>query len=427
MNSRAHIGIALVLLAGCGGDEPARAPAPAASPRPPVQPPQPPQLPRSEHDAVRNATLALEQGDLLEANRAVLEIPDGAAQERALLRARLRAREGDAVGAVRAIEEARARWPDQGRVYGAAAEIHAAAGRLESAQDEIRRGLEAAGPTPALTRARGVLSLVSPGGAELGLEHLLAALAADPGLPFCARPLGQAHVLLGRKAMAAERPLEALGHARAARIAFAGEREALELEAEAHEALGEFGAAIEVFEELLAAGAKVGSTLAITCQRGATAALVAGDRGAALERALRARALGLSDDELGFGATLIEQEAEAALDEGVRHFAAHDLAAARDAFERAVRCAPDSLEARNHLAVTLHGSGDAAGAVRHWRRVVEIAAREDLELPEPVHVRLAQALREDGRADEARDVLRRYLAAHPRGSWAAEVAAALEE
>jgi tetratricopeptide (TPR) repeat protein len=376
---------------------------------------------------VRNAILALEEGDWPEANRSILEIPDAAALDRALLRARLRAAEGDAVGAVRALEAARVDWPDQGRVYATAAEIHAAAGRLESATDEVRRGLEAAGPCPELTRARGVLSLARQGGAALGLEHLLAARAADPELPFTDRALVQAHVLLGRRSMAEERPLEALGHAKAARVVAPDDREALELAAEALEVSGDFGGAIEVYEQLLAAGADVGATLALTSQRGSTAALLGGDRGAALERALRARELGLSAEELGFSATLIEQETEAALERGVERYAAGELDAARAAFERALRCTPDSLEALNHLAVTRLRAGDPAGAARHWQRVVDTAEREDIELPEPVHVHLARALRAADRAADARSVLERYLTARPEGRWVAETSAALDE
>jgi tetratricopeptide (TPR) repeat protein len=438
VNARTQTAFVLTLaLAACGGDEtgqseasgagvagPSSAP---ASPEAPGRPVQPPQLARSEHDAVQNAIRALEEGDLPEANRSILEIPQSGGLDRVLLRARLRALEGDAVGAVRAVESARTDWPDQGRVYATAAEIHAAAGRIESATDEVRRGLEAAGPTPALSRARGVLSLSRQGGADLGLEHLLEARRADPELPFCDRALSQAHVLLGRKAMAADRPLEALGHAKAAQLALAEDVEARELAAEALEAGGDFDGALAAYEALLADGVDVRATLAVTAQRGSTAALLASDRALALERALRARELGLSAGELGFGTTLIEQETDAAIDTGIAHFAAEELDQARAAFELALRCTPDSLEAHNHLAVTLYRAEDPSGAARHWRAVVQVAEREDLELPEPVHLHLARALRDDGREGEARKVLEGYLAARPDGRWASDTTAALDD
>ena len=424
---------ATLLLLACDPGEPERAvaaprpsPAAAAGRGAPDRSELPPQLARSRHEAVRRATRALEGGRLDEANRAILEIPSEAELDRRLLRARLRAREGDAVGAIQSIETARTEWPDQGRIYATAAEIHAVAGRLESAEEEIRLGLGAAGPTPELTRARGILSLGRETGARVALNHLLDARAQDPQLPFCDLPLAQAHVLLGRRAMASERPLEALGHAHAAQAALEGDRDALDLLAEAREALGDFGGAIETLERLATMGMDVEIRLGVACQRGATAALVRGERRLALERALRARELGLTDEELGFGATLIEQEGRAALDGGVEAYLAERWDEARAAFELAVRCLPDSIEARNHFAVALFRAGDAAGAAEHWAYVVEGAAAEGFELPEPVHLNLAQALELAGRAEEGRGVLEEYLEARPEGRWSEVTRAALE-
>ena len=50
----------------------------------------------------------------------------------------------------------------------------------------------------------------------------------------------------------------------------------------------------------------------------------------------------------------------------------------------------------------------------------------ELELPEPVHLHLAHALRADGREDEARAVLAGYLEQHPEGRWADDTRAALD-
>jgi tetratricopeptide (TPR) repeat protein len=212
-------------------------------------------------------------------------------------------------------------------------------------------------------------------------------------------------VLLGRRSLAEEHVLEALGHAHAALAARPGDPDAMELLAETQTQTADYDGAIDTYEALLAAGLDVADTLAVTCQRGSTAALLTGARRTALERALRARELGLSNEELGFGARLIEEEAERALDRGVEHFAAGRLDGARSSFELAVRCLPDSLEAHNHLAVALHASDRPAEAAEHWQRVVLLAREQELELPEPVHVRLAAALRAEGRADEARAVL----------------------
>jgi len=52
-----------------------------------------------------------------------------------------------------------------------------------------------------------------------------------------------------------------------------------------------------------------------------------------------------------------------------------------------------------------------------WRGVLELAARERLELPEPVHVNLAQAELRRGESAAARKVLADYLLATPEGEW----------
>jgi tetratricopeptide (TPR) repeat protein len=270
-----------------------------------------------------------------------------------------------------------------------------------------------------------VLALSRPGGAGTALEHLLAARAAAPGLAFCGGPLTQAHVLLGRGALAEERVLEALGHAQAALSARPGDPDALELFAEAQTSSGDYDGAIATYEVLLARGHDVGALLAVTCQRGSTAALLGGQRRVALERALRARDLGLSDEELGFSLTLIADEAERALDRGVELLEKGSADAARVAFELAVRCLPRSAEAHNHLAVARLALGDAEGAAQHWRAVLAIAAEEGLELPEPVHILLARALRAASRPDEAQAELEGYLAGAPDGRWAAQTRAEL--
>ena len=416
-----------LLLAACGEDPAVQGAAPQVAQARLRAAPGPPQIPWSDDPAVELAALALEEGDHDAARLQIAAIAPVPATEldRHLLIARLRAAEGDGIGAVAEIETARGRFGDQGRVFATAAELHAVAGRQESAEDELRAGLTVAGAAPALARARGVLWLTRPGGAERALDHLLEARAADPALPFCDWPLAQAHVLIGRRAMAEEQVLNALGHAQAALSARPGDRDALELLAEAQTSTGDYDGAIATYEGLLAAGESVLETLAVTCQRGSTAALLQGHRRLALERTLRARELGLSDEELGFGATLIVEEAERALDRGVALFAEGKLDPARAAFVQAVRCLPDSLEANNHLAVTLAALGDFGGAIEHWSAVVERARAEGLELPEPVHLRLRGALVAEGRAAEARAVLTDYLSERPDGRWADQTRALL--
>jgi len=419
----------LVLLAACGdsqGEVAASARERPTSPTPSRSAPLdataraakglPAQRPRASTPGVVAATAALERLDLAAAGRELLALGEGLDIE--LLRARLAALEGDEVGAVRRLEELRADHGDQARFYATAGEIHAAAGRLGSAEEEIRAGLARCGPTPELSRARGVLALAREGGARVGLNHLLEARTADPGLPFLAPALVQAHLLLGRKAMADGALVDSIGHARAARLAGPEDPEVRLLLADALSTAGELAEALELYEGLLADGEPVRDTLALVCKQAATAALVEGRRDLAVERNLRARELGLPQEQLGFGATLLAEESEQALGAGIEAFERDDLEQAGEHFERALRLDSESLAARNHLAVVRFQSGDPREAARLWREVLERARAEGIELPEPVHLNLARALYLDGRTDEVRQLLNDELARDPDGPWA---------
>src|SRR5688572_6538699 len=154
---------------GCGGSPESQAvgtPEDGArgAPPPSTAPaliPLPEQLPRCDDPRYRDAAKLLGSGDVAGAKTLWLTLP--ASLDAELLGARIHAAGGDDVMAVRAIEAARAGHATQARVYATAAEIHCAGGRLSSAEDEIREGLAMAGPTPDLTRARGVLALCRKG------------------------------------------------------------------------------------------------------------------------------------------------------------------------------------------------------------------------------------------------------------------------
>lgn len=427
--------LAAAFLCACGSDEPpGETPVHVPLPRDLGAPQDettrerqgfPVQLARGEGPKLERARGALEDGDAPAAAEALLSLGDDLEVE--LLRARLSALEGDGIGCVRRIEAARAAHPDQSEVYATAAEIHAAAGRLASAEQEVREGLARCGPTPALSRARGVLALARPQGARSGLEHLLDARSVDPGLPFLDAPLFEAHLLLGRAALADSLPLDALGHARAALLLAPTDFEARTLLADAQAAAGELDLALETFEGLLADGAAVRDTLALLCQRAATVALVEGRREAALERYLRARELGLPEADLGFGATLLVEASETELERGLSAYEARELSAAAQHFERALYLDPQSLSARNHLAVVHFLERRYADAALQWRELIERARALEVELPEPVELNLAKALALDGRPDEARELLVAWLAGGRAGSDADKARELLSE
>jgi Tfp pilus assembly protein PilF len=421
-----------VALCACSRDQNASAPATSAPSAAKLTPAVAPvntavQLARCTDAAYLAAVRAFEAGDGDQAKRGWLALSDGL--DANLLGARIRAGEGDAIGAVRAIEAARAAYPAQGRVFATAAEIYALAGKLESAEHEIRDGLVAAGPTPDLSRARGVLALCREGGARAGLEHLLEARKEEPALEYCNRPLAQAHVLLGNASLSGQNALEAAAHARAALIAMPGDRDARELLADALAAGGEFKTAIETYEGLLAelrdngakvdaARARVETTLSWVELRGATAALLAHDRPLAIERYLRARELGVPPSELGFGQNVLAEEASQHVEQGLDAYDKADLSAARDAFSEALRLDPASLEAHNHLAVVLFKQNEFSAAAEHWTRVLQLARELKIPLPEPTHLNLARALYKAGRAGEVRALLTDYLRREPEGAWA---------
>ena len=152
----------------------------------------------------------------------------------------------------------------------------------------------------------------------------------------------------------------------------------------------------------------MGEELALIHQRCGTRLLLERDRAAALEHYLAARALGLDAEGLGFGATLLADEAVAWIDRGIGQREAGDLAAARASFEEALRLDPASLEAQNHLGVARFELGDPRGAA-------ELAGDE--LLPEPVHLNLARAWDLAGEPARARRALAAYLEREPDGAW----------
>ncbi|MAF66138.1 MAG: hypothetical protein CMJ84_10845 [Planctomycetes bacterium] len=372
----------------------------------------------------------LEFGHLARA-RALLAVGlEGLGLEGELLRARAAALAGDATTLARRIEAARALNADDPRVYATAAELHAAAGRFETAGSELERGRRACGPTAELLRAQGVVLLCQDGGAAAGLRLLEQALAVDPTLPFTARARSQAHLLLGREAFATQAPSVALDHALRAVLFDPEEIDARRFLADVRGARGELEEALAILEELVAEGRPLEGELAMLCRRAALASIVRGAREpGARERGLdlfvRARDLGLSAAELGSGAAILAGAAAVAEEEGLEAYEGGDRVLAAERFERALRLDPERLAARNHLAVVLFRAEDFAGAARHWATVLEQARSAGVELPEPVHLNLARALSRAGDAAGAREVLTAALERAPEGPWAEDSRRAL--
>ena len=403
-------------LAGCGGGE-----TDAAGGERPTEPAVAPRsFERVDSEEVRELRGAIDLLDLERAKTLLEELADTLPVEGDLLRARGQAMVGHDVEVGRLIEKVRAKSPEDPRVWATAAELHASAGRLETARDEIRRGVERCGMTPELLRAQGIVQLCQQGGAPRGLELLVRALEYDDELPFTDRPLGQAHLLIGKRALSEQRPRRALESARAAAQYDPGDLDIRVFLADTLAANADFGGAVEILEELNEEGHDRRGELASMYKKVAVAELLQGRRDRAIEAFARAREEGLSDEELGSGAQILLDEAMKAMSEGITAYEEKDLAGARERFEYGLSLDPDLLVLQNHLAVILFQQGEYRHAATRWRSVLEISIEEELELPDPVHMNLAKALVAAGEKLAAKAVLESYLAREPEGRWSVQ-------
>jgi tetratricopeptide (TPR) repeat protein len=401
--------------AGAAGREPAVRAAPAE--------------PRSADPRLVQLRHALEFGRLDLARTLLAQVGALAGAEAPLLKARMAVLSGDGLGALRELESARqaalaggaeSSAGAQGRVHACAAEIYAILERFDAAATELQEGLALAGPTADLLRANGVLLILQPGGAAQGLEKLEQALALDPATPFLDRALSQAHLLEGRRALVAGDVRAAWRHARKAAEHDPDELDVKELEAECRQVLNDFDGALELLRELAEAGRETQALQADLHQRAATYELFHKNRTAALDHYRQARELGLDDAGLGFGATLLAEEADLSIAHGIEAYADGDLAAAKRAFADALEVDTGNLEARNHLAVVLFREQDYAGAADLWAAVLERALEGGIELPEPVELNLARAQKLAGRDAAARGTVEGFLERAPEGEWAVE-------
>lgn len=384
--------------------------------------------------------------------------------EAPLLKARQAALLGDDVEAARWIEQARASAADDPRVYAAASEIATAGGRLGLAQQELEAGLRRCGAGPELLRARGVLNISTPndlGAARRGLADLQAARAADPELPFLDWPQSEAHRLVGQVSRGSD-PKGAEEHLRASLALDPGNRYAAEALGELLVSEGDFDGGLEILNGLIADGLPLHAKVAGLEHGAGMLCLATGDREGCAEHILRARELGMPDDQLGTGLSVLSSMTLELLEQGRGALDGGDLARAEALFERAVRYSPDYEPAQESLGMVqamglieagaeLQAKGDHAGAVEilqraveadpqslqarvflgasqfelghytraseTWGWVVQTARAEQLEFPEPLHIKLAQALLQAGDGGGAREVLAGYLESFPEGRW----------
>jgi len=396
----------------------------------------------------RELRALLEVGAVDGAAALLAQIGPSLGNEQPVLAARLAAARGDALSALTEVERARQADPRDPRPYATAAEIYAGLGRLDAAKREYDRGLALLGPSPELTRALGVIGISTPGGVASGLVQLEQAQREAPELPFLRAPLAEANLLVGRVALLQNDPAKAQTHAEAGLALLPGDGEIRRLLGESLAAQGEFAAAAERFEELLAEGQPLAEELARLHHGAATTALRDRDRTRAVEHYLRARELGYDREALGFGASVLDGEADKCLSDGRDAYGRAELlragtggldtlegeraalaaeleaerlaelATAQGALERALALDPERLEALDLLGSVHLRAGRAREAALTWEAVwAQLHARGDTP-PYPVHLNAARAWELAERADLAADLLRRELARDPESDWA---------
>ncbi len=419
-----------------------------------------PRILRSQDPRVIAARAALDRADMDNARALVSQAaPLAAAPEGDLLRARLCLLEGDMNGAEQALARARRVQSDDPRVLATSAEIHAWAGMLQTAEGELAAAaLRPGDPVPELLRARGVVLIASPGGARPGLALLEQARSLDPDLPFMGRALAQAHLLVGRSHLGTDREL-ALKHARAAVLAEPSELDALVFLGDALILNGEWGDALRTFEEALLLGRPMEMELAGHYKRAGFVALAQGKRSLGIKSFLRARELGLGDQEFGSAAEVLRVEARKlmagltseisqaqdpkakeavlarvrelapdldelrlyraaeALAQGVAAIEEGDFLAAGVFLDQALTHDPDSLEAHLYRGHAFHAEQNYLLAAEQWQWVLDDLRRDGISLPEPLHLRLADALVRADRAQSARQVLESYLRSEEDDRW----------
>lgn len=420
----------LFLLAPACSESPAPAPVSPAVVKPQPQA-DPEELlkphPRVETPQLDELRRALDLGSIAEA-RAAIEICESAGPEEALLlRARLAAMEGKGIEALRLVESARGLSPRSAAVYATAAEIYASSEGFDSAAREIVRGEKECGKSPELLRARGIISILKPGGATKGLADLEAARKADPKLPFCLRALGQAHLLVAKEAAKRDERARALEHAQLSVSWDPLDVDARRFLSECLAGNGDFVGALKLLAALVESGEPLQAELALLEKRAGIAALLGREREAALAHFRKARALGLSDEELSSGARLLAESSAAHIARGIEAYQRKDYAGAEQAFRAALEDEPASLAAQNHLAVALHARGQYAQAAALWEQVLRIAREEQLDLPEPVELNLAKAYAAAGELEKARATLEGFVTSKPQSPHASHARAMLEK
>ncbi|MDF1729445.1 MAG: hypothetical protein P1U53_17015, partial [Sulfitobacter sp.] len=268
-----------------------------------------------------------------------------------LLGARLAAMAGDAIESTRLLEAAKLKEPKDARVWATAAELAMEAGRADTALDEWKKGRAACGLTPEILRAEGILAIFQNGVGQgrRGVALLEKAVLLDPELPFLEWPLSEAHRLFAQELAGAKTEL-AIEHCEKAVALSADNLEAQELLGDLYMTAGRWGDGIQIFEGLVAEGRPLEAKVALFSKQAGVVALQKGNRDLAVDYFDRARELGLTDEELGSGATVLREEGRRRLESAKEAMAAKEMETVWDLLDQANRYWPESVEVREACA-----------------------------------------------------------------------------
>ncbi|MDA1266658.1 MAG: hypothetical protein O2816_16380 [Planctomycetota bacterium] len=417
--------VLLLLLAACGGDESSDAKGQnAGDPDSGAGAAQAPtRTKRSDDPRVEQLRRALDEGDV-DLAQALIEQAAGLAGpvEGPLLRARLAAYlPGGTLASARLLEQARQASHDDPRIAATSIELYAWGGQINEAEDELRRagaGMDSRNLPPEILRAYGITHLCTPGAApRQGLSLIEQALAADPDLPFVKRALGQAHLLVAKELAGvgdSEAALEAVDRS----LSFdPDDLPTIRMRAELLTALGEWGEALRIYDDLITEGLELEGEAADLYQRASVVARVRMRKPDLAERyLLRAFELGFPRASLGGTHELIAVgAADSRAEAGGTKLEAGELEPAL------VLLDPDCLAAR-YLRGLLYqrraAKGDFDRVVVEWEYVISVARLTSIELPQDVHIDLArhQVLGLDD-LEGAHETLQAYLLFEPEGKF----------
>ena len=387
---------------------------------------------RSDDPRVVEVREALDQGDL---ERAAAGIDQAATLagpvEGPLLRARLFAyQSGSDLDALAQLEEARRADLDDPRVAATTIEIYAWTGRLAEAEEELRRagmGLNPSQRPPELLRALAVTILCTPGARPREAVTLIEeALERDPGLPFTHRALGQAYLLIAKELAGAESIDQALEAIDKSLEYDPADLDSRRLRAELLVAAGEWGKALEVYEELLGEGLPLEGEAADLYKRaGFWAHINRIDEELALRYLRRALELGLPREALGeTERTFLADRATDRAAEAAQALADEDFALCQERLDEALLLDPSSPMARylsGKLYIARAGEGEFEKAAQVWQKLIDDTRLDGVELPVPVHLELARhQVLGLGDLAAAKETLESYLLLEPDGRWIAE-------